>query len=88
MKILVTGGAGFIGSHLCEILLKKKKIKSVIILDNLEDGDRKNIKHLKSKKIKIQKKDINNYNSIIKCFKNVDVVVHLFCTIRYCSFNK
>lgn len=77
MKILVTGGAGFIGSHLCEILLKKKKIKSVIILDNLEDGDRKNIKHLKSKKIKIQKKDINNYNSIIKCFKNVDVVVHL-----------
>ena len=77
MKILVTGGAGFIGSHLCEILLKKKKIKSVIILVNLEDGDRKNIKHLKSKKIKIQKKDINNYNSIIKCFKNVDVVVHL-----------
>ncbi len=77
MKVLITGGAGFIGSHLCENLIKKKDIKSVLILDNLKDGDRKNIKHIKSKKIKLHKKDINNYRSILSSFKNIDVVVHL-----------
>ena len=46
-------------------------------MDNLEDGDRKNIKHLKSKKIKLRKKNINNLKSITKFFKGVDVVVHL-----------
>ena len=77
MKILITGGAGFIGSHLCEFLLNKKDIKKIIILDNLKDGDRKNIKHLKSSKIQLKKKDINNYKSIIKYFASIDVVVHL-----------
>lgn len=77
MKILITGGAGFIGSHLCEFFLKKKDIKKIIILDNLKDGDRKNIKHLKSSKIQLKKKDINNYKSITKYFSGIDVVVHL-----------
>ena len=43
MKILVTGGAGFIGSHLCEFLIKKE-INKIIILDNLEDGSKKKSK--------------------------------------------
>jgi len=77
MKILITGGAGFIGSHLCEFFLKKKDIKKIIILDNLKDGDRKNIKHLKSSKIQLKKNDINNYKSITKYFSGIDVVVHL-----------
>lgn len=77
MKILITGGAGFIGSHLCEKLIKKNEIKSLLILDNLEDGEKKNLKHLKSKKIKLQKKNINNFRSILPSFKNIDVVVHL-----------
>ena len=46
MNILVTGGAGFIGSHLCELLISKPKIKKVIILDHLKDGEIKNIKNL------------------------------------------
>ena len=41
MKILITGGAGFIGSHLCEKAYKKKEIKSLLVLDNLEDGEKK-----------------------------------------------
>ena len=77
MKIIVTGGAGFIGSHLCELLVAKKDVASIVVLDNLEDGDRKNLKHLKSKKIKIYKRDIKNFNKISKFFKNIDVVVHL-----------
>jgi UDP-glucuronate decarboxylase len=44
MRILVTGGAGFIGSHLCEILLKDKH--EVICLDNYFTGSKKNIYHL------------------------------------------
>jgi UDP-glucuronate decarboxylase len=42
--ILVTGGAGFIGSHLCEFLLSKKE--RVICVDNLFTGNKKNIEHL------------------------------------------
>lgn len=46
MKILVTGGAGFIGSHLCEFLLGKGH--EVICMDNLFTGSKRNIQHLLS----------------------------------------
>ena len=46
--VLVTGGAGFIGSHLCEFLLDKGY--KVIAMDNLITGDLKNIEHLRSNK--------------------------------------
>lgn len=46
MKVLVTGGAGFIGSHLCERLLEKAY--QVVCLDNLITGRKENIEHLKS----------------------------------------
>ncbi len=45
MKILVTGGAGFLGSHLCDKLIEQGH--QVICVDNLSTGDRKNIEHLK-----------------------------------------
>lgn len=47
MRILVTGGAGFIGSHLCESLLQQGH--EVVCLDNLFSGSRKNILHLSEK---------------------------------------
>ncbi|MEK6942835.1 MAG: UDP-glucuronic acid decarboxylase family protein [Nanoarchaeota archaeon] len=46
--VLITGGAGFIGSHLCEFLLDKKY--KVIAVDNLVTGDLKNISHLRERK--------------------------------------
>lgn len=46
MKSIVTGGAGFLGSHLCEHLLKKDH--EVICIDNLITGTTKNIEHIKS----------------------------------------
>jgi dTDP-glucose 4,6-dehydratase len=45
MNCIVTGGAGFIGSHLCEFLLQKGY--SVVCIDNLITGSLKNIDHLK-----------------------------------------
>ena len=56
---LVTGGAGFIGSHLVDLLLKKNFI--VIVVDNLSGGHKKNIsKHFRNKNFKFVNKDINN----------------------------
>ena len=65
MKILVTGGAGFIGSHLVEKLINLKH--QVIVLDNLSTGRLENLKHL-IKKIKFVKCDISKR---IKTFLNI-----------------
>jgi UDP-glucose 4-epimerase len=78
MKILITGGAGFIGSHVVEGIIEETKIKKIIILDNLKDGSKKNLKNvLTNKKIKLIKKDINNLQSIESSFKGIDFVIHL-----------
>ena len=71
---LVTGGSGFIGSHLCEKLIKLKH--KVTIIDNFEVGKRKNLSNIYGK-IKIYNADIRNYKKIEKLFHNVDYVFHL-----------
>ena len=56
---VVTGGAGFIGSHMVDLLIKKGF--EVRIIDNLSGGHEKNISHLKNeKKLKFEKMDICN----------------------------
>ena len=73
MKIIVTGGAGFIGSHLAEKLSKKNK---VIIIDNLSTGRLKNIASFKNKII-FKKADLSKKSSSwIKTFKDADKVFH------------
>lgn len=74
MKSIVTGGGGFIGSHLCEKLLKAGH--SVTVIDNFSVGRKANLSKIKNK-IKIYNKDIKNYDSIKNLFKNVDNVFHL-----------
>ena len=66
MKVIVTGSAGFIGSHLVELLCKKRKIKKILILDHLQDGSLKNIKNiLKNKKVILKKVDIRKNEKIL-----------------------
>ncbi len=73
MKILVTGGAGFIGSHLVEKLLEKNY--KVIVIDDLSTGRLENLKPF-LKKIKFYKKDISK-SIVSHLFKNIDIVYHL-----------
>ncbi len=72
---LVTGGAGFIGSHLTELLIKKKF--RVIVIDNLSNGNLKNLKNLiKEKNFIFLKKNINDKKLNLKKYK-INYVFHL-----------
>lgn len=76
MKALITGGAGFIGSHLSDNLIKLGH--EVIIIDNLSNGRLNNIEHLlNKKKFKFYELDIINLEDIRPIFKDVDWVFHL-----------
>ncbi len=76
MKTLVTGGAGFIGSHLVERLIRDGH--SVIVLDNLATGRRENLSYIKSDKLSFFRVDISkNVEKLDKYFQKVDWVFHL-----------
>jgi UDP-N-acetylglucosamine/UDP-N-acetyl-alpha-D-glucosaminouronate 4-epimerase len=70
---LVTGGAGFIGSHLVEGLLKSGY--AVRVLDNFATGRRDNIKHI-CYKIELMEGDIRNLTTVHAAMRQVDVVFH------------
>lgn len=70
--VLITGGAGFIGSHLCDLLIEKDY--NLICLDNLITGNLKNIEHLiKLNNFKFIKHDVSKY---INIKEKVDYVLH------------
>jgi len=72
MRILITGGAGFLGSHLCDYFIDKGH--DVIVMDNLITGDVKNIQHLfGNPKFKFVKHDVTNY---IYVPGKLDAVMH------------
>ena len=74
-KILVTGGAGFIGSNLCEALLKKDN--KVVCLDNFATGKRENIEEfLEDPNFILIEGDIRKLEDCLKATKGIDYVLH------------
>lgn len=74
-KILITGGAGFIGSNLCERMLELDNF--VICLDNFSTGKIENIKSLlDNKNFRLIHGDIRNFNDCILATKDIDYVLH------------
>ena len=73
MKYVVTGGAGFIGSHLTERLVKQGDV--VTVLDNLNTGKIENLKPV-SKKINFVQNDIRDFEVLRSLMENVDGVFH------------
>ena len=66
-KAIVTGGAGFIGSHLVDRLLKDGH--SVVVIDNFSSGRKDNLaQHKSNKKLKIVKADVSDFEKIQKYY--------------------
>jgi len=74
MKALVTGGAGFIGSHLVEALIRDGH--TVVVIDNLSVSDA-NVSFIKNLGAEFHQADIINFETIEPLFKDVTVVFHL-----------
>ena len=76
MKIIITGGSGFIGSHLADLLVDLNH--EVVVIDNLSNGRIENISHLlKNPKFTFLEADIVDFDAIESTFKYADWVFHL-----------
>ncbi|HTR41914.1 MAG TPA: NAD-dependent epimerase/dehydratase family protein [Pseudomonadales bacterium] len=75
---LVTGGAGFIGSHLIDALLADKTVGEVRVLDNFSSGRREHlVHHEKDSRLKVQAVELLDLEKILPHFKGVNAVFHL-----------
>lgn len=80
MHFLITGGAGFIGSHLAERLLNRGD--RVVLLDNLSTGSMENIRHLKtSDRMSYHLDNIENRQLVAELVDDADVIVHLAAAV-------
>ena len=72
-KIIITGGAGFVGSNLISFFLKKTNFK-IISLDNYSSGNRKN--HIKNSRVKYIKADTKDIEKYLNNPKTINAVFH------------
>ena len=80
MRYLVTGGAGFIGSHVCDALIQRGD--SVVVLDDLSTGNKKNIEHLISHaSFKLVQGSILDTSAVESAIKSVDHVLHFAAAV-------
>jgi len=74
MRVFITGGAGFIGSHLCDALISRGD--EVSVLDNLSTGSQENISHLKGK-FEVVQGDIRDKALVESLVANSELVLHM-----------
>src|SRR5246127_2276893 len=80
MRYLITGGAGFIGSHLAERLLERGD--HIVLLDNLSTGSMENIRHFKSSEhLEYHLDSIENRRLVAELVDDADIVVHLAAAV-------
>ena len=80
MKALITGGAGFVGSHLAEALLKDGH--QVVVIDNLSTGSMDNIRHLKTQdRFEYVIETIENERTLAELIDAADVVFHMAAAV-------
>jgi UDP-glucose 4-epimerase len=80
LRYLITGGAGFIGSHLAERLLARND--KVVLLDNLSTGSMENIRHLKSSEnLQYHLDGIENKQLLAELVDDADVIVHFAAAV-------
>ncbi len=81
MRMLVTGGAGFIGSHLCEKYVREGH--TVLCLDNFLSGNLNHVRHLlDSRNFKLVKGDVRDEEMVEKVMHDVEAVFHLAAQIH------
>jgi UDP-glucose 4-epimerase len=80
LRFLITGGAGFIGSHLAERLLQRGD--TVVLLDNLSTGSMENVRHLKSsQRMSYHLDNMENRQLLAELVDDADVIVHLAAAV-------
>jgi UDP-glucose 4-epimerase len=78
LKILVTGAAGFIGSHLSEVLAKDEEHNELVLLDDFSVGSRENLASLEPHaRVRIVEADVTDLDAVREHVAGVDVVFHL-----------
>jgi UDP-glucose 4-epimerase len=81
MNILVTGGAGFVGSHLCDKYTREGH--TVICLDNFLSGNLTNVRHLLDyRNFKLVKGDVRDYELLEKFIRDVEVIFHMAAQVH------
>lgn len=76
-NILLTGGAGFIGSHVLDALLQNPDVGYVRVLDNFATGSRDNIRHhIKNPRFELLEGDIRDFDTCLKACSEMDMICH------------
>ncbi len=77
-RILVTGGAGLIGSTTIDQLLANEKPREIIVLDNMSRGTTRNLENaLKDERVKLVQGDIRDKDMVMKVTEGMDAVIHM-----------
>ena len=86
-NILVTGGAGFIGSNLVHELIKDSQ-NNIVVLDNFSTGKKENLALISNNpRLKVIEGDITNKNLVDDITKNIDMIYHLAVQCVRLSFS-